>query len=282
MNLRPPGYELRIVDDFGPVGDFLAHFSRNAYAVWPCVFRWIHIVQTSYGSRFGSGGDGLVKEASHRLRRKLPFCQLSLIVDTGDLFDKCLLCGGGCGPRDIELFAHGEKSSVPQPVFLTLMGEIPLGVFHVRPSLQAICAVGFLKPVYHDSAVFTTQEAAKLSQPLPLVSRCVASWRMGRATAPAQSFEGILAGFGEVGSRRKYSRRNPATSPRSADRIRRWWGSDFTHPWVGQAEHLACRKRQLNAFLRAEARTHVSLTGDKLHCKTCAAGNKIRPKPAQC
>ena len=79
-----------------------------------------------YESRFGSSGNGLVKEASHRLRGKLPFGQFSLIVDTGDLFDKCLLCGGGCGPRDIELFAHGEKSSVPQPVFLALMGEMSL------------------------------------------------------------------------------------------------------------------------------------------------------------
>ena len=33
-------------------------------------------------------------------------------------------------------------------------------------------------------------------------------------------------------------------------------GSNFTHPWVGQAEHLACRERLPNAFLRAEARTH--------------------------
>ena len=73
------------------------------------------------------------------------------------------------------------------------MGEIPLGVFHVRPSLQAICAAGFLKPVYHDSTVFTTQEAAKLSRPVPLVRRCVASWRMGSATAPAGPLEGILA-----------------------------------------------------------------------------------------
>ena len=31
---------------------------------------------------------------------------------------------------------------------------------------------------------------------------------------------------------------------------------DFTHPRVGQAERLACRKRPPNAFLRAEARTH--------------------------
>ena len=28
----------------------------------------------------------------------------------------------------------------------------------------------------------------------------------------------------------------------------RSWGADFTHPRVGQAEHLACRKRPPNAF----------------------------------
>src|SRR5699024_7758726 len=54
----------------------------------------------------------------------------------------------------------------------------------------------------------------------------------------------------------KKSGRNCATSPHSADRSRQWWGGNFTHPWVGQAERLACRKRQPNAFLRAEARTH--------------------------
>ncbi|WP_204741958.1 hypothetical protein, partial [Intestinimonas butyriciproducens] len=57
---------------------------------------------------------------------------------------------------------------------------------------------------------------------------------------------------------------------------------DFTHPWVGQAEHLACRERLPNAFLRAEARTHFLLTGSCAfppHRKTCAAGNKIRATP---
>ena len=35
---------------------------------------------------------------------------------------------------------------------------------------------------------------------------------------------------------------------------------DTTHPWVGQAEHLACRKRQLGAFAGA-ARTHSGREG---------------------
>ena len=34
-----------------------------------------------------------------------------------------------------------------------------------------------------------------------------------------------------------------------------FWGHQFTHCWVGQAEHLACRKRQPGAFAGA-ARTH--------------------------
>lgn len=33
----------------------------------------------------------------------------------------------------------------------------------------------------------------------------------------------------------------------------------FTHPRVGQAERLACRERQSNAFLRAEAHTHFTV-----------------------
>ena len=42
----------------------------------------------------------------------------------------------------------------------------------------------------------------------------------------------------------------------SENLVRRLPPSPFTHPRVGQAERLACRKRQPNAFLRAEARAH--------------------------
>lgn len=45
-------------------------------------------------------------------------------------------------------------------------------------------------------------------------------------------------------------------SAASGNLVRRLPPSPFTHPRVGQAERLACRKRQPNAFLRAEARTH--------------------------
>ena len=38
-------------------------------------------------------------------------------------------------------------------------------------------------------------------------------------------------------------------------------GSNFSHPWVGQAERLACRERQPDALLRAEARTHFATRG---------------------
>ena len=54
---------------------------------------------------------------------------------------------------------------------------------------------------------------------------------------------------------------------------------DFTHPRVGQAEHLACRKRLPNACLRAEARTHFPLTASYTllpHLKACATENNIR------
>ena len=39
-----------------------------------------------------------------------------------------------------------------------------------------------------------------------------------------------------------------------------FWGHQFTHPWVGQAEHLACRKRQPGA-LAGVARTHSGRGG---------------------
>ena len=52
-----------------------------------------------------------------------------------------------------------------------------------------------------------------------------------------------------------------SASPHSTESIgasstRTAGGANFTHPRVGQAERLACRKRLPNAFLRAEARTH--------------------------
>ena len=48
---------------------------------------------------------------------------------------------------------------------------------------------------------------------------------------------------------------------------------DFTHPRVGQAERLACRKRLPNAFLRAEARTHFFCGKKKmLRCITHQGG----------
>lgn len=62
-------------------------------------------------------------------------------------------------------------------------------------------------------------------------------------------------------------------------------GSNFTHPWVGQAEHLACRKRLPNACLRAEARTHFPLTGSYAslpHLKACTAENNIRAERDFC
>ena len=59
---------------------------------------------------------------------------------------------------------------------------------------------------------------------------------------------------------------------------------DFTHPQVGQAERLACRKRLPNAFLRVEARTHF-ICGKKkmLRCITHQGGEShciasVRPR----
>ena len=67
-------------------------------------------------------------------------------------------------------------------------------------------------------------------------------WVFGRS-------EGF-GGFGDEGQ----SRITPnSTSPRSAESAGTAGtctvvGADFTHPRVGQAEHLACRKRPPNAF----------------------------------
>ena len=54
LNLRPPGYELRIGGHFGSVGDLLALFAGVGDAVWSCVFHWLHTLQNQYGSAFGS------------------------------------------------------------------------------------------------------------------------------------------------------------------------------------------------------------------------------------
>lgn len=53
-NLQSPGYELRIVDNFCSVGQFLALLAGERDAVLPFVFRWLRSVQTPYGAGLGS------------------------------------------------------------------------------------------------------------------------------------------------------------------------------------------------------------------------------------
>ena len=69
--------------------------------------------------------------------------------------------------------------------------------------------------------------------------------------------EVLRAGFGPVSEAlrgRGAKQDNPKfhISPQCGERLCRWYlhgrGSGFTHPRVGQAEHLACRKRPPNAF----------------------------------
>ena len=136
---------------------------------------------------------------------------------------------------------------------------------------------------------------------LPLFGRvrgCVASFGKGQSPLPLPADTGRIwaavppfrrnAYSGHVPPPNRFARdekksgRNHTSPPRSADRNRQWWGDDFTHPWVGQAERLACRERLPNAFLRAEARAHFLPPGSNAsspHHKTCAAGNKIRVVP---
>lgn len=50
------------------------------------------------GSRCGSGRRLCVKEAADRLRRHISFCHFSLIIDSGDLFNKSFLLLAGLRP----------------------------------------------------------------------------------------------------------------------------------------------------------------------------------------
>ena len=80
-----------------------------------------------------------------------------------------------------------------------------------------------------------------------------------------------------------------SASPHSTESIgasstRTAGGANFTHPRVGQAERLACRKRPPNAFLRAEAHAHF-ICGKKkmLRCITHQGGEShciasVRPR----
>ena len=47
-----------------------------------------------------------------------------------------------------------------------------------------------------------------------------------------------------------------------------FWGHQFTHPWVGQAEHLACRKRQPGTFAGV-ARTHSGRRAERPQESPC-------------
>ena len=121
----------------------------------------------------------------------------------------------------------------------------------------------------------------KVQSPLPLPADTGRIWA---AVPPFRrnAYSGHVPPPNRFARDEKKSRRNHTTSPHSADRSRQSCGDDFTHPWVGQAEHLAYREQLPNAFLRAEARTHFLLTGSCAsppHRNTCATENKIRVLP---
>ena len=131
-NLRPPGYETRLRCRFRSVGYNLPLSAPDKWSVAHRLLHCFRLLQTPYGSRFGSGGNCLIKKTSHRLGMKFLLHQLPLIVDTGNLFYKRLLCRSSRRPRNTELFTHGEEDPISQPVLCTFMGKIPLCVVYAR------------------------------------------------------------------------------------------------------------------------------------------------------
>ena len=126
------------------------------------------------------------------------------------------------------------------------------------------------------------KERANFSLPLsplcvlPLFGRvrgCEASFGEGQSPCPLPADTGRIwadvppfgrnaySGHRFARDEKKSKKNKIATSPRSANccpcpSAATGWRDVFTHLRVGQAERLACRERQPNAFLRAEARTH--------------------------
>ena len=97
------------------------------------------------------------------------------------------------------------------------------------------------------------------------MTACEASCAIGRGGLNPGTSHSLVSALGRfwktAGNKRKSGKNKIATSPRSVEiylgpLAATGWRNDFTHPQVGQAERLACRKRLPNAFLRAEARTH--------------------------
>ena len=102
--------------------------------VTACLFHCFRPRISPCGSRCGSSGHLRVKEAADGLRRHISFRRVSLIIDSGNLFNESLLLLAGFRPRHAELSAHRKKGAIPQSVFFRFMCEIPLRVFHCQPS----------------------------------------------------------------------------------------------------------------------------------------------------
>ena len=101
------------------------------------------------------------------------------------------------------------------------------------------------------------------SPALPPVRRCVPRLREGQSLCPSRQTQAGFGGFSKSRWRmieetdKIKMLRLPTVWKGICGRQQQPVGEgDFTHPRVGQAERLACRKRPPNAFLRAEARTH--------------------------
>ena len=90
-------------------GNFLSKKDEVA----ACLFHCFHPRVSPCGSRCGSGRHLCVKEAADRLRRHISFCHFSLIIDSGNLFNKSLLLLAGFRPRHAEFPAHRKKDTIP-------------------------------------------------------------------------------------------------------------------------------------------------------------------------
>ena len=99
------------------------------------------------GSRCGSRRHLCVKEAADRLRRHISFCHFSLIIDSGNLFNKSLLLLAGFRPRHAEFPAHRKKDKINKRSKLHsphLLSSIPQFLQKMKWQIEAAAVTLFV------------------------------------------------------------------------------------------------------------------------------------------
>ena len=115
--------------------------------VTACLFHCFRPRISPCGSRCGSSGHLRVKEAADGLRRHISFRRVSLIIDSGNLFNESLLLLAGFRPRHAEFPAHRKKDTINKRSKLHrphLLSSIPQSLQKIKWQIEAAAVTLFV------------------------------------------------------------------------------------------------------------------------------------------